>query len=49
MEVQQDGAIVAHHGPYQLKSAFQPIYSYAHKRPVGYEALVRPQDAQGKA
>jgi EAL domain-containing protein (putative c-di-GMP-specific phosphodiesterase class I) len=29
---------------FQLTSAFQPIYSLAHKRIVGYEALVRAED-----
>ena len=27
---------------YILKSGFQPIYSITHRRPVGYEALIRP-------
>jgi EAL domain-containing protein (putative c-di-GMP-specific phosphodiesterase class I) len=31
-------------GDFQLTSAFQPIYSLAHKRIVGYEALVRAED-----
>jgi len=31
----------------QLSSAFQPIYSLSHCRIVGYEGLLRPQDAQG--
>lgn len=30
-----------------LDSAFQPIFSLAHKRIVGYEALVRPKDKSG--
>jgi EAL domain-containing protein (putative c-di-GMP-specific phosphodiesterase class I) len=29
-----------------LRSAFQPIYSLAHKRMVGYEALIRGKDPQ---
>ncbi len=30
-----------------LRSAFQPIYSIAHKRVVGYEALIRGQNSKG--
>lgn len=30
-----------------LRSAFQPIFSIAHKRIVGYEALIRGQNRQG--
>ncbi len=26
----------------QINSAFQPIFSLAHRRPVGFEALLRP-------
>ncbi|MBF0157922.1 MAG: EAL domain-containing protein [Magnetococcales bacterium] len=39
-------------GSYQelvLNSAFQPIFSLAHKRMVGVEALVRGRNADGKA
>jgi EAL domain-containing protein (putative c-di-GMP-specific phosphodiesterase class I) len=35
-------------GHYWLGSAFQPILSLAHKRPVGCEALVRATDTQGR-
>lgn len=31
-----------------LNSAFQPIYSIAHRRPVGYEALIRPSNELGE-
>jgi len=31
-----------------LSSAFQPIYSFAHGRAVGFEALLRAQTAQGQ-
>ena len=31
----------------QLSSAFQPIFSIAHRRAVGYEALLRARDNQG--
>lgn len=33
----------------QLSSAYQPIYSLAHKRIVGYEALVRAENSQKQA
>lgn len=33
---------------YRLHSAFQPIYSLAHKRAVGYEALIRATDQLGR-
>ncbi len=32
---------------HSLCSAFQPIYSIAHRRPVGYEALIRPFSPTG--
>jgi EAL domain-containing protein (putative c-di-GMP-specific phosphodiesterase class I) len=31
----------------QINSGFQPIFSLAHRRPVGFEALLRPQAADG--
>lgn len=34
---------------FQLRSHYQPIFSLSHRRAVGYEALVRPVDAQGQA
>jgi len=30
-----------------VRSHFQPIYSVAHSRPVGFEGLIRPADANG--
>lgn len=36
------------HG-YKLFSAFQPVYSFSHRRKVGLEALVRGIDGSGKA
>lgn len=33
----------------RLRSAYQPIFSLAHKRIVGYEALVRAEDSQKRA
>jgi len=32
----------------RLQSAFQPIFSFAHPRPVGYEALARVRDPLGQ-
>ncbi|WP_172600436.1 EAL domain-containing protein [Sulfurivermis fontis] len=34
---------------YRLSSAFQPIFGLAHRRPVGYEALLRASDETGMA
>lgn len=31
----------------QINSGFQPIFSLAHRRPVGFEALLRPMAADG--
>jgi len=36
-------------GMFTLSSAFQPIISIPHRRAVGYEALIRPKDEQGKS
>jgi len=33
---------------YRLSSHFQPIYSLAHQRPVGYEGLIRAIDSRGR-
>lgn len=35
-------------GDYRLRSVFQPIFSFAHARPIGYEALVRAIDRDGR-
>lgn len=43
-----DGQWSARLGGYRLFSHFQPIYSLAHRRAVGYEALLRGVDAQGQ-
>ena len=40
-----DGTYSARFGELLLKSAFQPIFSFAHPRPVGFEALLRATDA----
>ena len=31
-----------------LSSAFQPIFSIAHRKPVGYEGLLRAYDSDGR-
>ncbi|MCF7972045.1 MAG: EAL domain-containing protein [Methylococcaceae bacterium] len=38
--------ITAGYKNYCLHSAFQPIFSIAHRRPVGYEGLIRVQTAE---
>lgn len=35
-------------GQYLLSSAFQPIYSISHRRPVGYEGLLRARTLDGR-
>lgn len=44
---QTDEHIVGYFKGLLLSSHFQPISSLAHKRPVGYEALLRAKDKQG--
>jgi EAL domain-containing protein (putative c-di-GMP-specific phosphodiesterase class I) len=34
---------------FRLSSHFQPIFSFAHRRPVGYEGLIRGTDPRGRA
>ena len=36
------------YGGCTLRSAFQPIFSFSHRRLVGHEALLRPVDASGR-
>lgn len=43
------GSLTAAYRGYTLESVFQPIYSFAHQRPVGCEALLRAQDESGAA
>ncbi len=43
----RDGQCVGTFMDLTLTSAFQPIFSLAHRRPVGYEALVRAVRASG--
>jgi EAL domain-containing protein (putative c-di-GMP-specific phosphodiesterase class I) len=38
----------ANHSPLRLESHFQPIYSLAHQRTVGFEALIRPYLPNGE-
>lgn len=42
---QSDGRTAAHYSEFRLESHFQPVYSIAHGRTVGFEALVRAHDA----
>lgn len=47
---ENDGAFVsssARFGNLEITSAFQPIFSLFHRRPVGYEALLRAHDPSG--
>ncbi len=44
-----DGRAVGSFKHLTLTSAFQPILSLAHRRPVGYEGLLRAFDPDGKA
>lgn len=44
----ENGRAAADYASLRLGSHFQPIFSVAHSRIVGYEALMRAQDSQGK-
>jgi EAL domain-containing protein (putative c-di-GMP-specific phosphodiesterase class I) len=44
----QDGRWRARQGEWLLDSSFQPIFSFPHRRAVGYEALLRVTDAAGQ-
>ena len=46
---QEESNISAKFRGIQLSSAFQPIFSLAHRRPVGFEALLRPYASDGTA
>lgn len=46
---EQDGAAIAYYGDYCLRSVYQPIFGLAHRRAVGYEALLRARHADGTA
>ncbi|KQW52399.1 hypothetical protein ASD88_05120 [Pelomonas sp. Root662] len=45
----QDGRWRARQGDWLLDSSFQPVFSFPHRRAVGYEALLRVADAAGNA
>jgi EAL domain-containing protein (putative c-di-GMP-specific phosphodiesterase class I) len=42
-----DAAVEARFLDYRIQSAFQPIFSFAHGRPVGFEGLARARTAAG--
>lgn len=44
-----DGRWRARQGEWLLDSHFQPVFSFPHRRAVGYEALLRVSDAAGNA
>lgn len=44
---QQGDGYVAVFLDYTIESAFQPIFTFAHNRPVAYEALLRARDRHG--
>ena len=46
--VQEDGRWRARQGPWTLDSHFQPVFSFPHRRAVGYEALLRVSDTAGR-
>ncbi|MBF0139160.1 MAG: EAL domain-containing protein [Magnetococcales bacterium] len=45
----QDRWAVGHFAGCRLTGALQPIYCLSHKRPVGYEGLIRPTNATGRS
>ncbi len=45
----EDGRWRARQGDWRLDSHFQPVFSFPHRRAVGYEALLRVSDAAGNA
>lgn len=47
LEVDQAGVYTGRYGEVSISSHFQPIFSLAHRRQVGYEALMRPRQADG--
>ena len=48
IEITPDG-FIAYFQQYKLKSVFQPIFSFAHDAPIGYEALLRTTDINNQA
>ncbi|MHB8623306.1 MAG: EAL domain-containing protein [Sulfuricaulis sp.] len=47
IQVMSNGKAGADFKGCHLSSAFQPVFSIAHRRPVGYEALLRARNAEG--
>ena len=45
---EERGRWVGSYENYRLTSAFQPVYGYPHRRPVGYEGLIRVEDDRGR-
>lgn len=45
---EERGRWVGHFEQFRLTSAFQPVYSFPHRRPVGYEGLIRVEDDRGR-
>lgn len=43
----RDGSVIGHFKGLIVSSHFQPIFSLTHKRPVGYEALLRAKNSAG--
>jgi len=46
--VSKKGALEGNHYGAALSSVFQPIYSLAHRRPIGFEGLVRARKENGE-
>jgi len=44
-----EGQFEASYRDWRIQSAFQPIFSFAHARPVGFEGLARARDLSGGA
>jgi EAL domain-containing protein (putative c-di-GMP-specific phosphodiesterase class I) len=47
--LRSEGQFEASHQEYRIRSAFQPIFSFAHGRPVGFEGLARARNQSGEA
>ncbi len=45
---ERDGRWWGRHDELLLSSSFQPVFSFPHGRPVGYEALIRVADRSGR-
>ncbi len=42
------GKLTATDGAFELRTVLQPLFSVRHQRPIGCEALIRGQDAEGR-